>query len=179
MATTTAGARGCCSRSRSWQVAVIFAALLGVGLSARLTPAQMSGWGWRVPLLIGCAILPLLFLIRRSLVESGEFAARVHRPPAAAIVRSTFVHWRIVLRGVLLVTMTTVSFYTITAYTPTFGRQVLRLGGAASLVVTLCVGLSNLFWLPVMGALSDRIGRKPLLVACAALALVTIYPAMR
>ena len=45
--------------------------------------------------------------------------------------------------------------------------------------VTAAVGLSNLLWLPVMGALSDRIGRKPILVACTVLAVVTAYPVMR
>ena len=78
----------------------------------------------------------------------------------------------------LLVTMTTVSFYFITAYTPTFGRTVLRLSDADSLLVTLCIGISNLFWLPVAGAVSDRIGRRPLLYACTALALLTAYPAL-
>ena len=78
----------------------------------------------------------------------------------------------------LLVTMTTVSFYMITAYTPTFGNSVLHLGSIDSMVVTLCVGASNLFWLPVMGSLSDRGGRRPLLLACTLLMLVTAYPAM-
>jgi len=74
--------------------------------------------------------------------------------------------------------MTTVSFYMITAYTPTFGNAVLHLASIDSLIVTLCVGASNLFWLPVMGALSDRIGRRPLLFACTILMLLTAYPAM-
>jgi len=78
----------------------------------------------------------------------------------------------------LLVTMTTVSFYMITAYTPTFGNSVLHLGSIDSMVVTLCVGASNLFWLPVMGSLSDPVGRRPLLLACTLLMLVTAYPAM-
>jgi MFS family permease len=46
------------------------------------------------------------------------------------------------------------------------------------LIVTLCVGASNLFWLPVMGALSDRVGRRPLLLACTILMLATAYPSM-
>jgi MFS family permease len=77
-----------------------------------------------------------------------------------------------------MVTMTTVSFYMITAYTPTFGNSVLHLASIDSLIVTLCVGASNLFWLPIMGALSDRIGRRPLLFACTLLMLITAYPAM-
>jgi nitrate/nitrite transporter NarK len=78
----------------------------------------------------------------------------------------------------MMVTMTTVSFYMITAYTPTFGNSVLHLANIDSLVVTLCVGASNLFWLPVMGALSDRIGRRPLLLLFTILMLATAYPAM-
>ena len=76
----------------------------------------------------------------------------------------------------LMVVMTTVSFYTITVYTPTFGKSVLKLSETDSLLVTFCVALSNFFWLPVMGAVSDRIGRKPVLVVFSALALVTAYP---
>src|SRR5947209_10940686 len=94
------------------------------------------------------------------------------------IFRSTLANWRIVLTATMLVTMTTVSFYTITAYTPTFGQQVLKLTPNDSYIVTLCVGLTNLLWLPISGALSDRIGRRPILVACAMLALLTAYPTM-
>jgi MFS family permease len=68
--------------------------------------------------------------------------------------------------GTMMVTMTTVSFYMITAYTPTFGSAVLHLANTDSLIVTLWVGASNLMWLPIMGALSDKIGRRPLLVTC-------------
>ncbi len=165
-------------QSASQQLAVAFAALLGVLLSRTLGTDQMTAWGWRVPLLIGCTIVPLLFMIRRSLAETEEFLARKRRPSQREILRSLFGHYRIVLRGVLLVTMSTVSFYTITAYTPTFGREVLHLSNDDSLGVTLCVGLSNLFWLPIMGSLSDRIGRRPLLVACTLVMLLTAYPAM-
>ena len=73
-------------------------------------------------------------------------------------------NWPVVLLGMGMVVMTTVSFYLITAYTPTFGKSVLKLGDIEVLIVTVCVGLSNLFWLPVSGALSDRIGRRPLLI---------------
>ncbi|HEX3914043.1 MAG TPA: MFS transporter [Steroidobacteraceae bacterium] len=164
-------------QSGSQQVAVMFAALVGVLLSRALPPEQMSAWGWRVPLLIGCAIIPFLFRLRQSLQETDEFLARAHRPSTAQILQSLRTHWRIVLIGTMMVTTTTVSFYMITAYTPTFGGE-LHLAAADSLLVTLCVGASNLFWLPIMGALSDRIGRKPLLYACTLLMLVSAYPAM-
>jgi len=87
-------------------------------------------------------------------------------------------HSRIIVRGVAMVLMTSVSFYTITAYTPTFGKEILRLTHSDALLVTLCVGLSNLLWLPVGGSVSDRIGRRPVLIAFATMAVLTAYPAM-
>jgi metabolite-proton symporter len=165
-------------QSGSQQLAVMFAALVGVVLSAKLPPEKMTAWGWRVPLLLGCLIIPFLFKLRRSLQETDEFKARKHRPNTAEILRSLTANWAVVLVGTMMVTMTTVSFYMITAYTPTFGTSVLHLANIDSLIVTLCVGASNLFWLPVMGALSDRIGRRPILLVFTVLMLITAYPAM-
>jgi MFS family permease len=165
-------------QSASQQAAVMFAALLGVILNSTLAPEAMADWGWRVPLLVGCAIIPFLIRLRRSLEETDEFLARPRRPAASEVFRSLASNWMLVLIGTLMVTMTTVSFYMITAYTPTFGSAVLHLTSGDSLVVTLCVGASNLMWLPVMGAFSDRIGRRPLLVACTLLMIATAYPAM-
>lgn len=165
-------------QSASQQVAVMFAALLGVALSSVLSPLKMTLWGWRIPLLLGCAIVPVLFVLRYSLQETDEFTARKYKPSTSEILRSLNSKRGVVLVGMMMVTMTTVSFYMITAYTPTFGESVLHLASVHSLVVTLCVGASNLFWLPVMGSLSDRVGRRPLLVACTCLMLMTAYPVM-
>ena len=165
-------------QSASQQAAVMFAALVGVILTTRLTPASMAAWGWRVPLLVGCLLVPFLFVLRRTLEETDEFLARPRPPDTRALIRSLAANARIVIIGALLVTMTTVSFYMITAYTPTFGTTVLHLRSMDGLVVTLCVGASNLFWLPTMGALSDRVGRRPLLIGCTLLLLATAYPAM-
>jgi metabolite-proton symporter len=165
-------------QSASQQCAVIFAAILGVILSSQLSSSQMAAWGWRVPLLVGCLIVPLLYWLRRSLAETDEFLARKKHPTVPEILRSLSANWQLVILGMMLVTMTTVTFYMITAYTPTFGHAVLHMASIDNLTVTLCVGISNLIWLPIMGALSDRIGRRPLLVGCTLLALITAYPAL-
>jgi metabolite-proton symporter len=166
-------------QSASQQVAVIVAASIGAVLSFLLLPAQMDLWGWRVPLFVGCLIVPFVFLLRRSLSETEEFLARKQHPAFLEIIRSIVSNWGVVVLGTMLVTMTTVSFYLITAYTPTFGRTALKLADSETLIVTLCVGISNLVWLPVMGALSDRIGRRPILIACTVAALLTAYPALQ
>jgi MFS transporter, MHS family, citrate/tricarballylate:H+ symporter len=166
-------------QSGSQQIAVILVAVLGVILSQMLPPEDLVQWGWRIPFLIGCLIIPLLFILRASLQETEEFEKRrATAPTPREIFLRVAQNWRIVLTGMLLVIMTTVSFYFITAYTPTFGKEVLKLSNIDALVVTMCVGLSNLFWLPVMGALSDRIGRKPVLLFFTVLMLVTAYPAL-
>ena len=123
-------------------------------------------------------IVPVLFVLRRSLEETEAFLARTHHPRFAEFFPIVGRQLALVLGGMGLLVMTTVSFYLITVYTPDFGTTVLNLTDADSLIVTLCVGVSNLFWLPVMGALSDRIGRRPLLLAITAPAIATAYPAM-
>jgi len=134
--------------------------------------------GLAIPFIVGCLIVPFIFIIRRSLQETEEFQKRHHRPSVSEIYRSMIVNWKIVIAGMMMVVMTTVSFYLITAYTPTFGRNELHLSQVDVLVVTVCVGISNLIWLPLMGALSDRIGRMPILVVFTVLALLTAYPSM-
>ena len=176
----TPGKRGfyCSWQSASQQVAVMFAAVMGVVLSQLLPPAQMTLWGWRVPLIIGCLIIPLILVLRRSLQETDVFKARSHRPNATEILRLVAANWQVVLYGAMMSTLTTTSFYLITAYTPTFGKQVLNLSIHDSLLVTLCVGASNFLWLPIGGALSDRIGRRPILYFFTITTPIMAYPAM-
>jgi MFS family permease len=165
-------------QSASQQPAVMLAAILGIVLSSMLPAASMNAWGWRIPLLAGCLLIPFVYRLRSTLPETDEFLARTHRPDSGEILRTLLVNWRLIALGTMLATMTTVTFYVITAYTPTFGSSVLHLAGTGTLIVTLCVGALNFILLPVMGALSDRIGRQPVLLTCTGLALITAYPVM-
>lgn len=165
-------------QSASQQAAIMFAALLGYLLNLWMGAAAVTQWAWRIPFFIGCAIIPAVFIIRRSLQETEEFMARKHRPAFHEILRSMLSNWRLVLMGMMMVVMTTVSFYLITVYAPTFGKNVLKLSTTDSLLVTFCIGLSNFIWLPVMGALSDRVGRWPLLLTFTALPILTAHPVL-
>ncbi len=166
-------------QSASQQVAVITAAVIGVVLAQTLGPSAMNAYGWRLPLLFGCLLVPGLFVLRRSLEETEAFAAQAHRPSLSESLAGLAGAWRVVLIGVMAVTTTTVAFYLITAYTPTFGSDVLKLSRLDSFAVTFCVGTANLILLPAMGALSDRVGRRPPLLICAGLMIASAYPAMR
>ena len=165
-------------QSASQQVAAVFAALNGVALTMLLEPADMAAWGWRIPLLIGCAIIPLILWLRGSLAETEAFHRIEKARDAAEVFRLLGRNWLVVLIGMALSILTTTTFYLIVAYTPTFGREALHLHASGVLGVTLCVGLSNFIWLPIGGTISDRVGRFPLLFTIPVLAIATAYPAM-
>src|ERR1700751_2768742 len=60
-------------QSASQQVAIILSAALGYGLNRWMTADDVNAWGWRIPFFIGCAIVPVIFILRRSLLETEEF----------------------------------------------------------------------------------------------------------
>lgn len=165
-------------QSGSQQVAIMVAAAMGFALNAALDQSAISSWGWRLPFLFGCLIVPFIFVLRRKLEETQEFSARRHHLDMKQVFRMLLTHWPVVVAGMMMVAMTTTAFYLITVYAPTFGKKVLMLSASDSLLVTLLVAISNFFWLPVGGALSDRFGRKPVLIAMTLLALATAYPAL-
>ena len=176
----TPGRRGfyCCWQAVSQQVAVVFAALFGVVLTLFVPPQQMVSWGWRIPLLAGFLAIPLILWLRKSLVETEAFR---HSDPVRSmrvVMQILSANWKLVANGIALTVMTTTSFYLITAYTPTYAREVLHIPANRVFLVTLLVGFSNLLWLPVGGVLTDRIGARPLMQAVTAAAFITAYPAL-
>jgi MFS family permease len=165
-------------QSGSQQVAVMLSAVLGVALTAVLPPEQMTLWGWRVPILIGCLIIPFVFWLRRTLPETEAFKNSTPPTETREVLRILGANWQIVAIGIMMSILTTTTFYTITVYTPTFGTQALGLSPNDAMLVTLCAGLSNFIWLPIGGAISDRVGRRPQLFIVPIVALVTAYGAM-
>src|SRR5882762_2478732 len=163
-------------QSASQQVAIFVAAIIGFVLSEMMPPDQVAAWGWRIPFFIGCLIVPFIFILRRSLEETPAFLAMKKHPTTSEVFSSAAANWRIILLGMMLAAMTTVTFYFVTVYTPTFGKTVLKLSSQDALLVTLLVAVTNFIWLPIGGAVSDRIGRKPVLLAIAGLSLITAYP---
>ena len=171
-------------QSSSQQVAIFVAAIIGYVLNQYVTSDTIGLFGglefakWRIPFFIGCLIIPFIFFLRRTLEETPEFLAMKKHPSTAEVFRSAAVNWRIVVLGMMVAVLTTTTFYFITVYTPTFGRNVLKLSSQDALLVTLLVAVTNFIWNPVGGAVSDRLGRKPVLLTIACLSLVTAYPAL-
>ena len=170
-------------QSSSQQVAIFVAAIIGYVLSEaiQVDAINVLGWSisvWRIPFLIGCLIIPVIFFLRRTLEETPEFLAMKKHPTASEVFASAIANWRIVILGMMIAVLTTTTFYFVTVYTPVFGKNVLKLSTQDALLVTLLVAVTNFIWNPVGGAVSDRLGRKPVLLTIAGLSLVTAYPAL-
>jgi len=177
--TAPAGRRGFYG---SWQMvgqglAVLIGALLGTFLTRALTPDQLDGWGWRVPFLFGLIIGPLGLYIPRHLEETTAFiqaAQKQHARPAlgAAVVahtKETLVTIGIVIAG-------TISFYVILLYMPTFARIQLHLRLDQAFFAQAVSLACMIVLIPIFGALSDVVGRKPITIAALLLILVLAYP---
>jgi len=167
----------CAWQGSSQALGVMAATGLGVLLTATLTMEQMAAFGWRIPLLVGCLIIPILFWLRRSLQETEVFEHSAHARSTGEILRILLEHWQIVAIGVLLTILNTTMFYFVNTYTALYGN-LLRLDPLGNFTVALAVGTVSFLLLPVFGAISDRIGRWPLLIAAPLLVVATAYPAM-
>jgi MHS family citrate/tricarballylate:H+ symporter-like MFS transporter len=165
-------------QSASQQVAIFVAAIIGYALSEMMAPTSVAAWGWRIPFFIGCLIIPFIFFLRRTLEETPAFLAMKKHPTTSEVFSSAAVNWKIIVLGMMMAVLTTTTFYFVTVYTPTFGKTVLKLSTQDALLVTLLVAVTNFIWNPVGGAVSDRVGRKPVLLTIACLSFVTAYPAL-
>jgi MHS family citrate/tricarballylate:H+ symporter-like MFS transporter len=169
-------------QSSSQQVAIFVAAVIGFILKEAL-PADtfLDSIGgiakWRIPFFVGCMIIPVIFMLRRSLEETPAFLAMKKHPTASEVFASAVANWRIVVLGMMIAVLTTTTFYFITVYAPGFGKE-LHLSATGTLLVTLLVAVTNFIWNPVGGAVSDRLGRKPVLLTIATLSFLTAYPAL-
>jgi MFS family permease len=159
------------------QTSVVTGLLLGSGVAALLntvmSPAEMGSWGWRIPFLLGGLIGPVGLYMRRRIDETPAYA-RMTAAPAAA--RKTSETWLLAGRAFGFTIVWTVCFYILLNYMPTYTQKFMNLSASQALWANT-IGLFVLVAaIPVMGKLSDRIGRKPLLLACCLAYIVLPYP---
>lgn len=158
-------------------VAALGGAAAGMLVTQALSPQQLDSWGWRVPFLVGLLIGPVGLWMRRHLDETEAFlqAAGEASVPVGlrAVLRD---HMREVLVCFGLVLSSTIMFYVVLVYMPTYAKTQLHmpLGDAFAAQVTGLICLTVL--IPFFGLLSDRIGRRPVLMLAALLYLVLPWP---
>jgi len=160
------------------QCSVVGGLLLGSGVAALLSsimaPADMESWGWRIPFLLGGLIGPIGMYIRRKIDETPAYR-RVAQAPATAVTGAPS-PLLLAARAFGFTVVWTVAFYIFLSYMPTFTQKYAGLSRAAALWSNTAGLLLLMIAIPAMGRLSDRIGRKPLLLACCIAFVVLPYP---
>jgi MHS family proline/betaine transporter-like MFS transporter len=166
----------------SWQMvgqglAVLTGALLGALITRIFTPEALDSWAWRIPFLFGLVIGPLGLYIRRRLDETEDFLAITRNTgKQQALGAALAAHVRQVLATFGVVVSGTISFYVILLYMPTFARMQLHLpldqAFSAQAISLACM----IVLIPIFGALSDHIGRKPIMISALVLYFVLTYP---
>jgi MFS transporter, MHS family, proline/betaine transporter len=166
----------------SWQMvgqalAVLVGALLSAVLTRSLTPEALDDWGWRIPFLFGLALGPVGYFIRLRVEETTEFL-RLQRASAARPSRRTalLANSRGLLACMAVVASGTISFYVILVYMPTFSRTQLHLSLHSAFLAQSVSLICLILLIPAFGALSDKIGRRPIILAALAAYLVVAYP---
>src|SRR4249919_2098208 len=129
-----------------------------------LTPAQLKAWGWRIPFVVGALLAIVALLMRRNLHETDDFIASKKIARTESSVRALLKYPREVLVVVGLTMGGTTAFYTYTTYMQKFLKLSVGLTDRQTTVVTAGSLIFALILQPIYGALSDRIGRKPLLI---------------
>lgn len=162
----------------SWQLAsqgmaLLAAGALGVVLTSALTPLEMQAWGWRVPFVLGLLLIPVAIYLRRLMPETSDPCAAVRDTHSASPLRQ---HSGLIMLASLVVLGGTVSTY-VGMYMTTFAMTTLKFAPSVAMGATVVVGVTTLLFALVGGWLSDRYGRKPVMLIPRVLAALLTYPA--
>ena len=158
-------------------LAALAGAAMGMLITQGLTPEQIDSWGWRLPFIFGLLIGPVGLYMRRHLEETEAFTtAKEQSHESVSLLTLWRDHTRSVLACFGLVVAGTIMYYVVLIYMPTYAKTQLKipLGDAfmAQVAGLLCLTAA----IPFFGALSDRIGRKPVLLFALACYFVLPYP---
>ena len=158
------------------QSSVAAGLLLGSGIAALtntvLPTPDVESWGWRIPFLIGALILPVGIYMRRRIDETPVF----RRSQAVAAAADPTSNLTLAARAFGFTILWTVSYYMMLSYMPTFTQKFAHLGRAEALWSNTIGLLVLVAAVPLMGYLSDRYGRKLLLLACCLSFIILPYP---
>ena len=158
-------------------LAALSGAIAGTLITRGLAPEQVDSWGWRLPFLFGLIIGPVGLYIRRYLEETDAFLESrrtvvIRNPLGTVLVQN----WRGLAVTFGLVICGTISYYVVLVYMPTFAKTQLGMPLTDAFVAQV-IGLACLTaTIPLCGALSDRIGRRPVLLAATIAYFILLYP---
>ena len=163
------------------QSSVVAGLLLGSAvvalMNSALTAPAMSDWGWRVPFLLGAILGPVGMYLRRNADETPAYQRLAAQRGAPAPAETVAPFW-LAARAFGFTIHWTVIFYIFLSYMPTFSQKYLKLSAADALWSGTIGLLVLVVAIPLFGTLSDRIGRKPLLLISCIAFIVLPYPVL-
>lgn len=129
-----------------------------------LTPEQLSEWGWRIPFVIGALLAVVAAVMRRELHETQAFTDAKRRVQTESTLQALFRYPRELMLVVGMTMGGTAAFYTYTTYMQKYLKLSVGLSDDQTTLVTAGTLILAILLQPLYGAISDRIGRKPMLV---------------
>jgi MHS family alpha-ketoglutarate permease-like MFS transporter len=141
-----------------------------------LTSDEIRAWGWRIPFFIGALLSVIALIMRRNLEETDAFKAVQKTVSRTSSIRALMKYPREILLVVGLTAGGTAAFYTYTTYMQKFLKLSVGLTDNQTTTVTLCALVFGIILQPIYGAISDRIGRKWLLIAFGVSGVVFTIP---
>ncbi len=153
-------------------------ALLAVGIAAltvyALSPANLDAWGWRIPFLVGFLLAGSVAIARSSLQESPEFDRQqaAGTVPARPLRHALANHRRGIGRGFAISALGSITYYVGITYVPAFLTSAGAMEEGEALWLSTLAAVVVIIVTPLAGALSDRVGRKPVLLALCISAMV-------
>jgi MHS family proline/betaine transporter-like MFS transporter len=151
------------------------ASIVGLGTTRLMTPETLLSWGWRVPFIIGLAIVPFGYWIRRRVDETPEFEASRHEHSP---LRETLATAKARIAAAIgLYSLAASTNYLLGVFIPLYAQKVLGLSPADSMLGAIGYSVAQIFLPPVFGALSDRVGRLALITAGTLLTVALTMPA--
>ena len=155
-------------------VGTLLGAAAGALVNATMSPEAVMAYGWRIPFIVGLAVGLGGFLIRSQYVERVP-----HQPPAKSpLGEAVRVHWRTILHLVALVAGLAVGFYTSAVYASAWLAQVAGVPARTAFTIDTIAMAISLPFILYAGHLSDRIGRRRVLVVTSGLLMVVGLPLM-
>jgi MHS family alpha-ketoglutarate permease-like MFS transporter len=141
-----------------------------------LTPDQLKAWGWRIPFVIGAMLAIFAAVMRRGLHETEAFVEAKKAVKPSGSLGTLLKYPRELLLVVGLTAGGTAAFYTFTTYMQTFVKLSVGLSEDQTTIVIFCTLIFATLLQPIYGALSDRIGRKPLLTFFGVVGTIATVP---
>jgi MFS family permease len=160
--------------------AILVAGMVGVTLAHFLSDAQLQEWGWRAAMLLGASIVPFGLWLRRSLPETLHAADDAALAPDATtgtlrLRQRVRPYLALIVLGLMMLTATTIGAYTIN-YMTTYALDTLHMSAALAFGVTIINGGFSMSFEALSGWLSDRFGRKPVMIIPGILLVLAIFP---